>query len=173
MCPRILERAEALGKIEPVCERLEVGFRVRVIVRHVRPRMRLRHAEIGEQEGDRLQGHRRAAVGVNRELVGQNALPLAAHRQQTLGERRRFARGDEPPDDVATEHVKEHLEGEVAPLLRSLEPRDVPAPELVRRGGEEFRRGVHGVSALRAPLARRSRTSSWVARTRYLVRSEQ
>ena len=45
----VFEGAEALRKIRPVLERLELGLRVRIIVRDVRPRVRLRHTEIGEE----------------------------------------------------------------------------------------------------------------------------
>lgn len=43
---RVLKRSEALMELGPVLERLEVRLRVRVLVRHVRPAVRLDHADI-------------------------------------------------------------------------------------------------------------------------------
>src|SRR5690606_1281279 len=53
---------------------------------------------------------------------------------------------------VAAEHVEHDVEVEVAPLHRSLELRDVPAPELVRCGRKQLGGSVERVLALRAAL---------------------
>jgi len=118
----ILGAAEALGVIGPVLERRELGLRVRVVVRDVGPRVRLGDAEVREQHRHRLGLHRRAAVGVDGELPGLNALPLARLADELLGERGRLDVGDEPPDDVAAEHVEDDVEAardDLAALLRS------------------------------------------------------
>ena len=88
---RVLERAEAVGEVGPVLQRLELRLGVRVVVRDVRPRVALGDAEVGEQQRDRLRGHRRAAVGVHGELARRDALPLAALGDQLLGEPRGLA----------------------------------------------------------------------------------
>lgn len=68
VCAGILNRAEAVGIVWPVLERLEVRLGIRIVVRNVRPRMRLRDAQIRQQQRDRLGGHGRAAVRVDREV---------------------------------------------------------------------------------------------------------
>ena len=51
---------------------------------------------------------------MQRELVASNALPCAAGGDEPFGERRRFARRDHPPDDVATEHVEDDIAAQIA-----------------------------------------------------------
>ena len=66
---RILDRAEAVRKLRPVFERPELGFGKRIVVAHARPRVAGGNRQIGEQLGDELAAHRRAAVGVDRQLI--------------------------------------------------------------------------------------------------------
>jgi len=49
--PRVLDRAEPAQERQPVLEGLELRLRERVVVGHVGARMRLAHAQIGQQEG--------------------------------------------------------------------------------------------------------------------------
>ena len=85
----VLERAEAVGELGPVLEGLELGLGEGVVVGDVRPAVGLGDAEVGEQQGHRLGGHRRAAVGVDRELAGLDALLGAGLVDQPLGQRAR------------------------------------------------------------------------------------
>src|SRR5438552_9192367 len=64
MGARVLDRAEPLGKRRPVLQRLELGLRERVVVRHLWPAVRLGDRQAGEQEGDGLRGHRRTPASV-------------------------------------------------------------------------------------------------------------
>src|SRR5260370_39332888 len=101
----VLERAEAVWEGRAVLQRLEVCLRVRVVVRHVGPRMRLSHAQVGQQERHGLRGHRLAAVGVYREVIAPHALPNARLVDEPLGERGALAMGYHPGDHGAAEHV--------------------------------------------------------------------
>jgi hypothetical protein len=47
---------------------------MRVVVAHVQTGVALGHTEVREQEGNRLGGHRGAAIGVDGELVALNTL---------------------------------------------------------------------------------------------------
>jgi len=53
---RVLHGAEALGKVRPVLECLELRFAERVVVGDVGPGVRLGDAEVGHQERDWLGG---------------------------------------------------------------------------------------------------------------------
>ena len=86
--PRVVDRVEPVGEAGPVLERLELRLRVGVVGRGVGPAVRLQDAEVGEQEGDRLGGHRGAAVGMQRELARLNVVLRAGFGDEALGERR-------------------------------------------------------------------------------------
>jgi hypothetical protein len=165
----VLGGSEALGKVGPVLERLELGLGEWVVVRDVRPRVALRDAEVGVQMRNRLRGHRRPAVSVDGKLAGGDSLPLASLFDELLGERCALAVGDHPADDVAAEDVEDDVQVQVGPLRRAKQLRDVPAPHLVRRRGEKLRLLVGRVPQLIAPLS----DLGVSARIRYIVRSEQ
>jgi hypothetical protein len=44
----ILDRPEAFGKLRTILERLDLRFRKRIVVRHLRPAVRFHHAQIGQ-----------------------------------------------------------------------------------------------------------------------------
>ena len=131
--------------------------------------VRLGDAEIGEQERHRLGGHRRAAVGVDGQLVTPDALLGAGLADQHLGQRGGFAAGDHPADDVAGEDVQDHVQVVVGPLRRAAQLGDVPRPHLIRLVGDQFRfhgagwvacrRGVPGSRRPGAAAGRTSRSS--------------
>jgi hypothetical protein len=145
-CARVGDRSESLGKLRTIFERFEVRFGEGIIVRHVRAAMRLGHAEVGQEERDRLALHRGAAVRMKRELPGLNALLRAGLGNEALGERRALVRGEHPADDIAAEDVEDHIEIEVRPLGRAQEFGDVPAPHRVG-----LRRQQLGRRVVRAP----------------------
>ena len=59
---------------------------------------------------------------------------------------------DHPADDVAAEDVEDDVEVEVGPLHRAQQFRDVPRPDLVRGGRQQFRLLVDRVAELVAAL---------------------
>jgi len=65
--------------------------------------MGLGHAEIGEQEGDGLGGHRRPAIGVDGELGAVDALSPTGLLNEALGQRGALTMGHHPADHVAAE----------------------------------------------------------------------
>ena len=75
---RILNRAEAFGKLRAVLQGFELAFPERIVIGDMRAAVSLGDARISQQQGDRLGGHGRAAVGVKSELVGSDV--LLAHR---------------------------------------------------------------------------------------------
>ena len=97
MSPGILDCAEALREVGPVLEGLELRLREGVVVRDMGPAVRLGHAEIGEQERDGLRGHRRAAVGMDRQLIAADLLARARLVDEAFGQRRALAMGTIQP----------------------------------------------------------------------------
>jgi len=102
----IFHRAETRREGGLMRERREVGFGLRIVIRDVRTRMRLRHTELHQQERDAGRRHRRAAIGVDRQLPPRDAFATATRRDQPLGELCGFARREHPADDRATEDVE-------------------------------------------------------------------
>ena len=77
--------------------------------------------------------------------------------------------GDHPADDIAAEDVEDDVEIEVGPLGRTPQFGNIPAPELVGTGGQQFRLLVGRMDELIAALA----ILAFASRSRYMVRTEQ
>ena len=114
--------------------------------------MGLGDAKISEQQRHCPGFHTRTPVGMQGELPERDVLPGAGLADQCLGQRSRLPRGHHPTNDIAAEHVEDDVEIEVAPLHRPLQFRDIPGPQLVGAGGQQFRFGILGVAAQCAPL---------------------
>jgi len=85
VCSGVLDRAEAFGEVRAILQGLELGLGERVVVADVGVAVGLGHAEVGEQEGDRLGGHAWAAVGVHGELSGGDVVLGAGLGDELLG----------------------------------------------------------------------------------------
>src|SRR6266704_3202229 len=70
-----------------------------------------------------------------------------------LGQLRAFAHGHHPAGDVAAEDIEDHVEIKVGPLGGPQQLGDVPAPELIGRGGQKFRFLIRRMGKLVAALA--------------------
>ena len=126
------------------------------------PGVGLGDAEVGEQERDRLGGHRGAAVGVDGQLPAADALLGAGGGDELLRQDGGLAGGEHPADRVAGEDVEDHVEVVVRPFRRAVQLGDVPRPDLVRAGGQQLGLDRGGVGGLRrrsrvSPAARSSR----------------
>ena len=155
-----LDRGEPAGEVGPVLQGLELGLGERVVVGDVRAGVGLGDAEVGEQERDRLGGHRGAAVGVDGQLVAADALLGAGLADQHLGQGGGLAGGDHPADDVAGVDVQDHVQVVVGPLRRAAQLGDVPRPHLVRA---RWRPARVSPSAGWVACRRRSRVSPGLA----------
>ena len=107
--PGSLDRGEPGGECRPVFQRLELRLGVRVVVGDVRAGMGLRDPEVGQQQRDRLGGHRGAPVGVNGELAAADALLGAGRLDELLGQGGGLAGGDHPADGVAGVDVQDDV----------------------------------------------------------------
>ena len=116
----VLDVVEPLGELGPVLQGLEVRLRVGVVAGGVRATVRLDDAEVGEEERQWLGAHRAAAVGVQGQHLGGDLLLLGRLLDQRLGELRVLAVLHGPADDVATEHVEDHVQVEPGPLRWAL-----------------------------------------------------
>ena len=63
---------------------------------------------------------------------------------EELGEFGAFAQGDHPAGDVTTEDIEDHVEVEVSPYRRAQKFGDVPTPELIGSGRQEFGLAIRG-----------------------------
>jgi hypothetical protein len=128
-----------------VFEGFELAFGVGVVVAGVGSVEASSESESGEELCDGGGGHGGAAVGVDGELSGLDALVSGGFLDEELGEFSGFSGVEEPADDVAAEDVDDDVELEVEPFWGAFESGDVPAPDLVGGGGEEFGFGALGV----------------------------
>ena len=115
----ILDRAKAIRKLRPVLQGAEVAFRIRVVVGDVGATVRLGDAEIGQEKGDGLGGHRGAAIGVDGQLTGLDVLLRAGVLDESSGELRALARRHHPAGDIAAEDIQDDVEVKVGPLGRT------------------------------------------------------
>ena len=109
---------EATREAGMVLQGLELRLRERVVIGHLGAAQRARDPEVGEQLCGALARHRRAAIGVQSEPLGLNALFVAGLFDETTGQRRVLPVGDHPADRVAAEDVEHDVEVEVRPLRR-------------------------------------------------------
>src|SRR3954454_10098932 len=93
----------------------------------MRPAMRLGDAKIGQQEGGCLGLHRSAAIGVQRQLTGGNAMLGERLVKQRLEQNCVFSIGDTPADDAAAEDIEDDV-----PLCANDD--ETPAPFEFRLG---------------------------------------
>jgi len=129
-----------------------VGFGIGVIGAGVRARVSFGDAEVSEEKGDGMRAHGGAAIGMDGEFPRADVLFAGSGVDQAFGEFSAFAAGDHPPDDKTAEDIEDDVEIEVGPFGRAMEFSEIPRPELVGSGGEEFRFGVGGMAELVAPF---------------------
>ena len=110
-------------------------------------------AQIGQQQGHRFGFHRRTAIGVHRELAGRDLLRAAGVLDEPLGQLGAFAIGDHPADDVAAKDIQDDVEMIGGPLHRAAQLGDVPTPQLIGCGGQQFRLLIRRMGELIAALA--------------------
>jgi hypothetical protein len=82
------------------------------------------------------------------ELSWHNALFRAGFPDQTLCQSRAFPVGHQIADDEATKNINNNIEIKVGPFGRSQEFGDIPGPDLVRPGSQEFRLLIRGMAQL-------------------------
>lgn len=151
-CP--LDAGETLRAARAIRQGFELRLGTRIVVGDVRTRVRLGHAQVGEQEGHGLRGHRGAAIGMDRELARGDLLLGEGLGNQALGKGGLLLMSDHPADDVATEDVEDDVEREVGPFAGTEQFRDIPAPDLVGTGREEFGLGIGRMDELITALPR-------------------
>ena len=86
----ILQTPKPRRKFRPVLHRLELALRIRIVIGYMGTTVGLGHSQVRQQQRHRLGGHRRAPVGVKRELSWLDVLALYGLFNQTLGQRCRF-----------------------------------------------------------------------------------
>src|SRR5207253_2613017 len=122
---------EPLGKGGGVLQCLEPRLGVGVVVADPGPGVRPDDAEVLKQLGDRLRGHRRAAVGVQDRGYAVHAEHLAHH---LGGQRSGLVRVDAHADDVPGVDVDHDVGVEPTAPHRAGQLGDVPGVDLPRAG---------------------------------------
>ncbi len=102
----VLDRTESVGEGGAVLEGRELALAVWVVVADVRAGVRLGDAEVGQELGDLLGGHRGTAVGVDGQLVTGDVLLGDGLVQQPLGKCCGLSFGDHPADRVAARRCR-------------------------------------------------------------------
>ena len=82
----VLDAAEPVREGRVVLEGLELALGVGVVVGDVRAGVALGHAQVPQEQGDRLGGHRGAPVGVDGERAGLHTLDHDGLGEQPLGQ---------------------------------------------------------------------------------------
>lgn len=104
--------------------------------------------QIGQEEGDGFRAHGGAAVGMKGELTEGDVLFESGVTDKSLGQLGAFTQGDHPAGDIPAEDIKDDVEIEIGPLGRAMEFGDIPRPELIGSGGQEFGFGIDGMLEL-------------------------
>src|SRR5919108_511 len=147
-CPSISLAAEASRIIRAILKSFELRFRVGIVIGDMRARMGFRPARVAQKRRGGLGGHRPAAIGMQGELPALNTLPSTSLCDQFFCQRRGFAFGDHPTDHIAAEHVQNDIQVVIRPFGRTQQFGDIPAPQLVGRGGQQFWLRIIGVTQL-------------------------
>jgi len=144
---------EAARVIGLVLHGLEAGLGEWVVVGDARPTDAALDAELGEQVDEGAGGHRRATIVVHRDGARRGLVARDGLGEELLREGAVLALCDHPGHGKAAEQV-EH-EAEVQEHARHVggELRNIPRPNLIRRGGFEPRHGVRARLPLAATLA--------------------
>lgn len=117
----VLDRTEPLRELRAVLQGLELGLGERIVVGDLGARVAPRHAELRQQQRHGLAGHRRATIGVEKQLAWSDALLRASLGDQPLCERGGLPWREHPAGHVSAEDVEYHVEVEVGPLHRTQE----------------------------------------------------
>ncbi len=92
----ILDGAKARRELRPILHGAELAFRIWIVIGDVRTAVRFNNAQVGQQQLHGFGFHRRAAIGMQRELTGRDVLRSASVLDQTPGQLGAFAVGDHP-----------------------------------------------------------------------------
>src|ERR1022692_4467006 len=93
---------------------------------------------------------------MDRQLSRLDFLFVIRISNEPFGQFRTFTVGHHPAHHITAEDVEDHVEIKIGPLRRAEQFRDIPAPELVGTGGQQFGLGVSRMHELVAALTRLS-----------------
>ena len=160
----VLEAAESIGELGRILHGLELRFRVRVIVAHVRATMRSSHRESIQERSDELRGHVGAAIGMHGQSGRNNAMSGDRFRDEFCCDRCIGSPHQSPSDDHATkdiEHDKQRIpftaarrvggaaagvRGETASLLaRVPDLGQIHAARYLRQSNDEIESATGGI----------------------------
>ena len=106
----VLNAPETARELRPILQSAELAFRIRIVVRDVRPTVCLGHSQIGQQKRDRFGAHRGAPIRMQGELTGLDVLFVTTFLDQPLGQLRAFAISHHPAGNIPTEDIEDYVE---------------------------------------------------------------
>src|SRR3954464_10879964 len=112
------------------------------------------NAQVGQEKGDWPGSHDPAAIRVKVEWAGRDWMLVKSFLNELLGQFRTLPVRHHPADGVAAEDIEDDVQIKVGPLYRTPQLGDVPAPQLVGRGGQQLGLPVRRRNKLMATLAR-------------------
>src|SRR5438477_6153932 len=89
-CASIFDTAKSIGETWSIFQCLELSLRVRVVIGHMRPRVRLGNPQVGHQKGHQLGCHRGSSIGMDGQLITGDSLFSQCLGYQFLGQYRRL-----------------------------------------------------------------------------------
>jgi hypothetical protein len=148
----LAEAAEFSGECRAILERLELRFRVGVVVGYVRTGMRLRYPKVREQIGDWLGCHGGPVVGVHVIRPG-TSVGFHGVLDELFREVAVLGGMDFPVDRFPGVDVDHDVQVEVEPAPFRFQFRYVPGPYLVRAVGDELGADAGRVGGLGTAVA--------------------
>jgi len=145
---RVFDAAETGGEIGLIFEGFERCFREGMVIGGVGAAMALGDPQVSEEPGDGLGGHGGTTISMHHKLTRQNLLFAGRLGDQAFSERCLLPVGKQPASDIATVDVQEDIEGEEVPLLWTLQFGDIPAPDVIGFGRQEFGLLIHRMDTL-------------------------
>ena len=146
--PGVLNTTKSLRKGRPVFERFEMTLRKGIVIANMMTAKSLGYTQVGQKQCHRFRCHRRSSVIVNKQLRFIDSLTRTGLTNEQLSKLSTLSASNHPAHCVAAEYVDDHIEVVIVPLFRSFQLRDVPAPNLVRSCGQQFRLLVLRVAQL-------------------------
>ena len=114
--------------IGPILHRLELRLGKGIVIGCMGPGMTFANTKVNQQLSNCFGDHRRAAIGMQSQLLAINSLLAIAFSNELLGQVARLTFGYHPANHIATEDIKNDIQIEELPGDRPSELHDVPGP---------------------------------------------
>ena len=114
--------------------------------------MRRGNPQVGKHLAHRLREHRGPTIAVDRQGTLRNPFLDGRFPDQFAGNLAGFLPSKGPANHIPTENVQQHIEPEILALHRPSNHRDIPRPDLLNPGRQQFRLRITGMPKLIPPF---------------------